>query len=70
MFTATGCTGDPHFRISSSDADNTHLCFDVDGQDALDGDVLVLLQDSKLGRLDSVPLIKKKGFSNRRHLKH
>ena len=47
MFLATGCTGDPHFFISSSDADNTHLCFEVDGRD---GDVLVLLQDSDLGR--------------------
>ena len=59
MFTATGCTGDLHFPISSSDADNTHLCFEVERQD---GDVLVLLQDSDLGRLDRVPLIMKKRF--------
>ena len=55
MFLATGCTGDPHFLISSSDADNTHLCFEVDGRD---GDVLVLLQDSDLGRLDRRAQIK------------
>ena len=33
---------DPHFLLTSSVARNTHLCFDVDGDD---GDVLLLVQD-------------------------
>ena len=33
---------DPHFLIQSSVAQNTDLCFDVDGKD---GDVLQLIQD-------------------------
>ena len=33
---------DPHFLLTSSVERNTHLCFDVDGED---GDVLTLVQD-------------------------
>ena len=45
---------DPHFLVTSSVERNTHLCFDVDGED---GDVLTLVQDPDRSKytINSVP---------------